>query len=421
MKVLKFRQLFYSFIIMSLLTVAGCNSNNDGPKPYDGPTKRAVLLYAVASNNLYSNLRSDKAEIIKAANNMNLDGLSMLVYQVAPTGNPQLFELRRIKSDSCEFVPIKEYSRELYSTDPKRISEVIADVKNICNAEKYGLILWSHGTGIDPSFSTHGVVEKNLTNATESEEFGNSVLISNLPLLYSFGSDNDPEKDGRYYDETDIDELAEAIPDNMFDFIWFDACYMSGIETIYQLRNKCDYFVGYPTEVYTPGMPYDLTIPYILKDNPDLKGAAEAFFNYYANHASSTYRVATVVVADVNKIENVADYCKSAYSLAITPDANGLQKYSRSHFGPFYDFGQYTRLMAQSNPDAPSVEEFDAVMDNFVVYKAATDKDFNFNPISPENYSGISCYCFSETDSSDKALFYHTLDWYKRVYPQIEE
>ena len=99
MKVLKFRQLFYSFIIMSLLTVAGCDSNNDGPKPYDGPTKRAVLLYAVASNNLYSNLRSDKAEIIKAANNMNLDGLSMLVYQVAPTGNPQLFELKRIKSD----------------------------------------------------------------------------------------------------------------------------------------------------------------------------------------------------------------------------------------------------------------------------------------------------------------------------------
>ena len=77
--------------------------------------------------------------------------------------------------------------------------------------------------------------------------------------------------------------------------------------------------------------------------------------------------------------------------------------------------------MAQSNPDAPSEEEFEAVMDNFVVYKAATDKDFNFNPISPENYSGISCYRFSEVDSSDKALYYHTLDWYKRVYPQIEE
>lgn len=421
MKVLKNHLIFYSFIIITLLSVAGCGKNNDDPKPYDGPIKRAVLLYAVASNNLFSNLLSDKDEILEAAKNMNLNGLSMLVYQVAPTGNPQLFELKRVNPEYCEFVQIKEYTRELYSTDPERISEVIEDVRTICNAEKYGLILWSHGTGIDPSFSTHGVGEKTLSNFSAPLESGNSVFVSNHPLLYSFGSDKDLDKDGRYYDETDIDELANAIPDGMFDFIWFDACYMSGIETMYQLRHKCDYFVGYPTEVYTPGMPYDLTIPYLLKDVPDLKGAAEAFFNYYANNASSSYRVATVAVSDISCIERVADYCKSAYADASIPSANELQKYSRSSFGPFYDFGQYTRLMAQSNPNAPSVEEFEAVMDNFVIYKAATDKDFNYNPINPENYSGISCYRFSETDMTDKARYYRTLDWYKRVYPQTEQ
>ena len=421
MKIFKFRQILSLFTIPLLLSATGCGDSNDGPKPYDGPAKRAILLYAVASNNLYSNLRSDKAEILDAAKTMNLDGLSMIIYQVAPTGNPQLLELKRVNADSCEFVAIKEYSRELYSTDPQRISEVIGDFKNICNADNYGLILWSHGTGIDPSFSTHGHAESVLTDISTGSESDNSVLVSNLPLLYSFGSDNDPAKDGRYYDETDIDELANAIPDSMFDFIWFDACYMSGIETMYQLRNKCDYFVGYPTEVYSPGMPYNLTIPYILKENPDLKGAAEAFFNYYANHTSSTYRVATVVVTDMNGIENVADYCKSSYSLAVTPEANELQRYSRSRFGPFFDFGQYSHLMAQSNPEAPSVDEFKAAMDNFVIYKAATDKDFDFNPINPENYSGISCYRFSETDSSDKARYYRTLDWYKRVYPQLEE
>lgn len=71
--------------------------------------------------------------------------------------------------------------------------------------------------------------------------------------------------------------LADAIPDGVFDFIWFDACYMSGIETAYELRDKCDTFVAYPTEVYTPGMPYNLTIPYILKETPDLKSAASEF------------------------------------------------------------------------------------------------------------------------------------------------
>lgn len=399
----------------ALLSVVMSMSSCGDDKP-QGPTepdsiKRCVLLYAVASNNLYENLLSDKDEILEAARDMDLTGLSMMVYQVTRNDSARLLQLRRGRDGVCEFISVKSYDKDIYSTDPRRIGAVIEDVRALTNANNYGLIFWSHGTGIDPSFSTHDT-------RSDCDEM---VFSETRHSFYSFGSDNNPEKDKGYYDEIDIDELADAIPDGVFDFIWFDACYMSGIETAYELRDKCDTFVAYPTEVYTPGMPYNLTIPYILKETPDLKSAASEFFTYYSDHPSSSYRVATIAVMDMTKIEIVAEYCNRAYSgFSKAPSSSGLQTYSRGKFGPFYDFGQYTRRVMEMNPTDMTSEDFERLMDEFVIYKSATDYDFNGRPISADNYSGVSCFRFSESDSSEKAQYYHTLDWYKRVYPKVE-
>lgn len=380
--------------------VGGCKENNEPFVPEEGDVKTTVLLYAVASNNLYGNLLSDKKEILKAARDIDLAHNSFYLYEVTPDEMPQMLKLTQVSPDSCAFVAVKKYTKELYSTDPERITEVIDDMHAMQKSERYGLILWSHGTGVDPATSQRRVSEKGSGN----------------PVLRSFGSDCDKDKDSGYKDETDIDELADAIPDGLFDFIWFDACYMSGIETAYELRGKCNYLVGYPTEVFTPGMPYDLTVPYILNENPDLCGAAKAFFNHYVQYPSSSWRVATIAVTDMSKIEQVAEYCRNAYSEMAVPDVSSLQKYTRGRIGPFYDFGQYTRLAAAGSETAPSVEEFDAMMDSFVIYKAATDVDFNYAPIRQEHYSGLSCYAYSEYDETAKGRFYRTLDWYKSVY-----
>ena len=392
-------------IILSLCVVSCGKSKKDEPdQPVGKKNKQTVLLYAVASNNLYSNLIDDKEEILTAVNGMNLDGLSMLVYEVTRNGDPTLSEVVKGEDGNCEYKVIKTYDKSLYSTDPARITEVINDAVDAREAESYGLILWSHGTGIDPSFSTHG------TKSSDS-------TVAYLPLMHSFGSDNDKDKNSSYYDEIDIDELADAIPDDLFSFIWFDACYMSGIETMYELREKCEYFVGYPTEVFTPGMPYQLTLPYILKEEPDLVGAAKAFFNFYAEYPSPSMQVATVAVVNMDEIEGVADYCKAAYNNDVVVSANGLLCYTRGRIGPFYDFGQYTESRAAGDESAPSIDAFRSAMGKFVVWSAATPSDFNYRPINKENYSGISCFLYNPSFSTDKMKYYRTLDWYKRVYP----
>jgi len=402
------KSFFYNLTVTLIFSIVfgSCGDKNDSPDEPDSnehARKRTVLVYAVASNNLYSNLLDDKEEMLLAAENMNLDGLSMLVYEVTRYGEPTLSEIVKSETGECEFEVIKTYDKSLYSTDPKRISQVFSDVATEREANSYGLVLWSHGTGLDPSFSTH---------ATR----GDGNRVDYLPGVFSFGSDNDKDKDSSYYDEIDIDELADAIPDGMFSFIWFDACYMSGIETIYELRSKCEYFVGYPTEVFTPGMPYHLTLPYILRENPDLVGGAKAFFNYYADYPSSNMQVATIAVVDMSKIERVADYCKRAYSQISNISTSGLLCYTRGKIGPFYDFGQYTRLRAGGNDDAPATAEFDNAMSELVVWCNATPTDFNYRPIDKEIYSGISCHLYDPSSSTDKANYYKTLDWFKRVY-----
>ncbi len=383
--------------------IVSCSSDDPEKKPDEKPTRKmTMLIYAIVSN-LTSEFESDKSEMLEGAKDINLEENSLFIYQVRKSGLPNLLELTRDRNGDPEFQIVKVYDREDYSTDPKRISEVINDVITMNPAEEYGMIFWSHATGWAPAFSTHG----------ETRSEGDMLYI---PALASFGADLDLDRDPNTTDYTDIDELADAVPDNTFKFIWFDVCYMGGIETAYQFRNKCEYYVGLPTEDPGNGMPYQLTLPYLLRENPDCISAAKAFFNYYESGMDSSWDVATIGVYHQPSIEPVAEYCHAAYEGAATPSSYGLQNYSRLTKYPFYDFGQYTRRIAEANEGAPDTKDFEEAMARYVVYKAATKYDFRHQEIIPENFSGVSCHLLNRNLDNKDTQYYKTLDWYKRVY-----
>ena len=394
--------IYLSALSAMLFGTTACHKDEpNNPADEEPKRKMTVLVYAVVAD---LDLESDKSEILAGAADVDLEENSLFVYQVYRQGLPQLLELTRDLEGNPEFQVVKVYDREEYSTDPKRISSVIDDVLTMGEAKDYGLIFWSHGTGCSPSCSNHG-----------EETRGGSNEV-NIPSVSSFGTDTDVERDPYYTDKTDIDELADAIPDHTFRYIWFDVCYMGGIETVYQLRNKCEYFIGMPTEDAGNGMPYHLTIPYLLKEDPDCVAAAKEFFTYYETGQDSGWAVATVGVYYTPAIEPVADYCKVAYADAEMPTSYGLQVYSRGKNGPFYDFGQYTRRVVALSPNALPIEEFEEAMDKFVVYKAATKYDFANREIIQENYSGLSCHLYNPTADDNATAYYRSLDWYERVY-----
>ncbi|MDE5807668.1 MAG: hypothetical protein K2H76_06075, partial [Muribaculaceae bacterium] len=170
--------------------------------------------------------------------------------------------------------------------------------------------------------------------------------------------------------------------------------------------------VAYPTEIAAAGLPYHQVLPYVLNTPQNLKGGAEALYNYY----TSTNTAVTVAVMDMSKIAGVADACKAVYNSGEErPEAYGLQNYSRSSANPYYDLGQYVREFAQANDSESLLTDFSAAMDKFVVYAKASDKDFNGKPIVEGNYSGVSTHLFKDS-SNEKENYYRELDWYQDTY-----
>lgn len=409
------RYLTYLFAAaVSCLTLTGCK----GDDPYDPEQpqkkKRTILVYAVANNNLSYNLEGasgDKAEMIRGAEYYDTDCYSLLLFQVLPGQDPALLELQKKDADgTAEFVKLRSYDRTRYSTDPSCISDIIADALELRPSDSYGMIFWSHASSWTPDFNDHTLPDtETMARMTNRKVSGNTVSIE---TVHSFGED---KIDGKK-DSIDIDQLADALPDGIFDFIWFDCCYMSGIEVLYQFRNKADYIVAYPTEIAAEGMPYHLTLPMLMSENINLTGAADQLADYFSYSTEGIPY--TVAVCRTSELEEVADAAKKLYESGRVPAVNGLQKYSRTPCGPFYDFVQYTTLYPRE-ADQTQIDRLNNAMSKLVIYKSASDKDFNGRMIKKENFSGVSCHYYYN-NIGDRNQYYSTLDWTRRVYPPIK-
>lgn len=391
----------YLTIIMTIVTMlvfSSCDKEKNETKPYQ--QSRTVLIYAVASNNLSSYLERDMAEMIVAAPYVKGlgDNVRVLLYSVASKNASEatIAELSKNHDGSYDFKTLKSYDRETFSTDPKRMSEVFADLRQMAPADKFGLIFWSHGTGWLPDFNSH-----------------------QLPgMQKSFGWDSYKNTT----DKCDIIELADAIPNYMFDYIWFDACYMMSIELAYQLRLKCDYLGGYPTEDWNPGMNYDSTLPLLASPTPDLVGAAKAFFDYY-NESNSAVTVSVISTKDLYLLAAV---CAEIYAKCNRPkSAFGFQDYGRSPYQGFYDLGQFTRAYIENSAATLQQTYADGLIgylndaiNQVLVYGGCTSKDFygNANAFDPDIYSGLSCH-FPDTFSEQQEEYYRRLDWYQATRP----
>ncbi|MDE6294514.1 MAG: hypothetical protein K2M03_00450 [Muribaculaceae bacterium] len=355
-------------------------------------------------------MQSDINEILRVAPELDLFNNDIFVYYLTNNQAPALYQTEYDKTSGIyKLVKRKDYDRSQYSTDPRRIRGVIEDYLHLSPADTYGLIFWSHGTGWTPYFSDHKV------NQSEVSQSGRGGVYK------SFGYDS---YNGTV-DQCDIIELAEAVPEDIFHYIWFDCCYMGGIETVYQLRDKADYMVAYCTEVWGDGMQYTLTMPYLVNEQPDLKGAAKAFSDYYINQQLAV----TVGVYDLSQVEGVAEVAAERFNLEPAPVVF-MQNYGRQGYD-FYDFGQYLKSKMIETPEKWSTSVFDSSMSAFddiqlnaalsklVVFKQSADINFNRSPLSLDYFSGLSVHYF-KNENTEKDAYYQQTDWYKRISRQSE-
>lgn len=384
--------------ILSVFLLVSCEESGRDPNSENNAVdadgvKRAVLVYAVNRSSLSHDFVDDSNEMLEAMLKVDAKTCQLLVFRTDDEENCGLYRAVRSSGGGdrrFEFRLLKRFDRDVLSTHPDRIKEVVDYALSIFPHATYDLIFWGHGMSWKPFFTDHNVVSP--------------------PEVYGYGGEYNGN--GSRTDWVEIDELAASIPPYKFETIWFDCCYMSGIETIYQLRDKCKTFVGYPSEVWQYGMAYDQVLPYLLRENPDVVAAAKAFYEFYAKSADPV----TVAVTDMSNIESLADVAKEILLSGETmPSTVELVNYSRTSGVPFYDFKQFYGSIARLNGRPDLEERLSDAMDEAVIYHAQSDKNFWLKPWETANISGISAHYYLGTDSRDET-YYRTLDWYHRVY-----
>ncbi len=296
---------------------------------------------------------------------------------------------------------------------------------------EYGLILWSHGGGWIPSDKWFEISKshwKSGLNSVASQPV--PLSESGLPLI----TKNDMQTRYFAYEPTssgknnsmEIEGLVTAIPDRLFDFILFDACYMGCVEVAYALKDKTRYFISSTTEIMGYGFPYRSVTGKLAKGY--LMGACRDFYNYY-NSFNDYCRLGEVSLVRTDELDSLANCFRKI--VTGRPDAKrsdksfkGIQDFDRFRYGSedrsvFFDLGAVARTYSKSETE---YAEFCEQLDRCVLYAASTPELFIYCPnlfdkmdhIDVTEFSGLSVYIpFKDNDSFGLNDSYAKLEWSK--------
>lgn len=383
--------VLYSFVFIYLFT--GCSKDDDPVVP----ASRTLLVYMAADNSLDRDVAYSLKQMKQAINYH--DG-NLIVYIDRLKEPPRLIRIQPTDTVGIE-VLLKTYEEE-NSASKETFSRVVRETKELFPSSSYGLILWSHGLGWVPGNHSSAYAAMNRTGVRE------------FPRTKYIGVD---DTGGRKFLE--IPDLAAAIQDHAFDFILFDACLMSSIETFYELRNKCDYFIAAPTEILAEpgsdasGMPYHKMLHYLYGTSDDLRRACEIYCNHY-DEKDGLLRSATIALIKSAELEELYGITRRMLSgkqeLVAAMNTSSLQGYATSGVPRvFFDFSDFiSQLQFVSAEDKTA---FRQQMDKVVVYKNTTDRFIDFT-IDKSRFSGVSTYVPRNVWKNNKEYaFYFQLEW----------
>ena len=365
------RIIQYIGVILFFFLVS-CEKDNVEPQK-----TRTLMVYLAGDNNLSGHMQKNISSMMSAwkkSYNANI-----VIYFDAPNAAPELYTFR-FKGKEVEKQVLKTYE-EMDSADPEVLKKILNEMQDLYPSDSYGLILGSHASGWIPSGG-----------------FGrsNRMLYAEPVLTRSFGTDYTGPS------QMDTRDMAKAIPFNKenLEFILFDACLMSSIEVLYDLRDKAKYVIASPAELPAPGFPYNRVMPYFWGKGTnlekDLVKVCDEFWDYY-NTYNATNRFGTIALIKMDGMEHLfdltreilqgkKDYVADIYQKAVY--CYPMVEYSK--YDRFFDLGEYMKYMTEGREGL--YKEYRDFLDNqVVIYKNVTNP-FYYISIPEEKFSVIATY-----------------------------
>ena len=291
---------------------------------------------------------------------------------------------------------------------PETIGRHVAMMAEAAPAERYGIVLAGHG---------HGWLTREAMNSTTEL----SLLYAGYdPWTQALGAET-TRAFGEYNVQVDIPELAEGLSNAgvELEYILFDACFMSNVEAIYDLRTAANYIIASPCEIMGNGFPYHRTLPYLFAtggETSDLVGAAESYYKFYRDEYTSSSRCGSVTVYNCAEMEALAESTRVLAATAKSDyDTSTLQTYEGQKVHIFYDFGEWAATVAT---DDAAFATFRTQLDRTVVATFTLPEfysaygTYGTYPINVDVYTGVTTSAPSEAYPEA----WQTTNWYKRVW-----
>lgn len=387
-------------IAVMILSAVSCSHDDYEPS---AEAVRTILVYMAADNNLSTYVHDNLDGMRQAMDGDISSGYNLVAFVDRVGAHSALVNITDGRIDT-----LKVWSQNLQSSSPDVLSMVINTVIESFPAESYGLIFWGHGSGWIP-YQVHSRVDpQRLRSAgkTQTIEMLQIQPDTLVPFVDTRASCVDTGN-GKY-EWMNTSQIAEAIPDSLFDFILFDQCFMSGVEIAYDLRTKANWMIGSAVEILAYGYPYASVMQSLFYG--DYRSACRIFYDYY-DARSGDERTAAVALINLSEIANVANTFRKVVDNATIDVDNlefwySLQRCDRYINHVMFDFLDVAERL---EPGAAVIDEFRAALAKCVSYSLNTQ--WVVNSLELKKCCGMNCYVPIRRYDQDINPFYISSSW----------
>ena len=369
---------------ISLVDAPSCRATVEVFQRKNEQTPQTLIIYMLGTS-LSMCYDTNVSGVLQALGKDIQGETRVMLFKQSSTTDAAIYELRY---DATQKTAVQEKVKNITLSLPynaELLERTFAEIVGYAPANKYNLIVGSHGAGWLPK-NTPETLQRVLSNMGLSIEALWHKREDALPIRHI----------GDYATtQYDIAEFVSAVEGNNihFDYILFDACFMSNIEAIYDMRDITSNVVASPCEVMAAGFPYAKILPHLLKDggqNYDLDAACREYVEHYNSTAIPSACVAHIVTSE---LKSLVTKMKAVNGTGRTTDfdISSVQAYEGMSKHLFYDLEEY---VLRSCSDADVVEAFVAQLAKTILSRYHTDKfysAFGNEPMRAINYySGIT-------------------------------
>lgn len=318
-----------------------------------------------------------------------LNNSRVLVFLSDKYNHSTLYDLQYdATTKSVNRVPLKEYEGTSYAS-AEGFADILNEVKTQADALNYALIVGVHGCGWTyasdwsryPYYARPSVTRPRDNNFS-GIQFGPDP---NAPLTRFFGSVSLAEN------AMDISTLAEGIRESglKMQYILFDACYMSNIETAYELKDVTNYMIASGSEIMAAGLPYRSMWSYLNSSTPNYSSIVSTSVNFYKNNSSAPFcNLAAIDCRQVEKLASVMKDINAEYQLSASVNLDSIQHLDGFRPNLFYDLETYVDSL---HPSGYLLDQFKSQLK--LTSKASDHTDEAYTCIYSSDSFKIKNYC----------------------------